>query len=449
MRFFILLACALFAGPAHADLSFVQVVQAQSDRGHDGLFGKSWVAMKGGRMRVVSGYARKLLSEGETVGPRRVVQIVDLRQRTRLLLKPEEKTYSRQPLADLDYGNRMLGVLSRGSKRWRIADAKITLKKDSYTRKMLGTDCSHYRLTATFALVEPGGRTGEARMDQHVWVAPISGDLAAGLMDLIAFENRYREATRGSLSPLDHERYQIREAAAYLRVGESELRDAVERVRERLRELPSYPVASSVSWWRAPGPGEPGPRREKRVETPPSRQQEPGVSVGQLKPRRPRGKDRMREPTRAARWERRPRKRANPRFRPIDWRKTEGKINGLYSRTRREFGRFPLGRMPSKDRTPARRVKRSRPREEAVVSSVYPRFEAELRRILVELIEAEDRLIEMELAGGGKKGAKPEKGKDAEAPFYEIYAELHGLDGTAAVDAEAFRIPYGYHEAPD
>ncbi|MFH1725917.1 MAG: hypothetical protein ABII00_15010 [Elusimicrobiota bacterium] len=443
---------ALSAPPgAHADLDFVQVLQAQTSRGREGLFGKSWFEVRGDKMRVVSGYARKLRRDASAVGPRRVVQILDLGADSRILLYPGRKAYARAPLVDVDYGNRMAGVLDRGASEWRIARAEIRLSKMPQTRELLGAECAHYHIAATLSLTAPGGRGRTARMEQNVWVAPIAGDLSTALLDLIGFENAYRKATGGSLSPLDHERYQVREAAAYLRVPESELRDVVERVRQRFRELPSYPVASSVSWWRGgpvdrparDGAPPPDPGRGEPVSLGDVRPHPPGPSAGRRSggPREPEGPGTPAAPE-AASVPSRTRRPPAPRFRIIDWRATERKINRMYDRTRSEFGEFPLGRLASPPRS-RRRSWQGMGRRRPVVSRVYPRFEDELNSILAELLDAE-RVAAQTLAEAEKK----RRLKDQEAPFYEIYTELHGLEGRADVSPSDFRLPSGYAEVP-
>jgi len=448
-----LLAALLVLGPgagvARADLSFVQIVQAQSEAGKDGLFGKSWVEVLGRRMRLVSGYARKVVGNERPAVPRRLIQILDLEAKDRTLVHPEEKRFSRESLDELDYGNRMRGVLDRGAAKWSIASSDISIQERSQKRRFLNAECSHHHVVVKMVLRDAAGREELARMDQHVWVAPITGGLSNNLMDLIAFENAYRAATGGSLSPLDHERYQVREAAAYLRVGEGELSGVVGRVRESLRDLPSYPVASSVSWYRVkPRPEEPKP------EPPPRPRPPEGGSRAEPDPREPRE---QRQPrfemgrSRGGAFQRKgegggptpgrlgSRVKAGTRgirpgyFQPINWRGAELRINRLYREARYRINRAPDAQVSKK---PAVVRSRDEGRDGADgVPLLYDRFEAELHTILAELIAEEGDAIEGSAPGG-----------ESQRPFYEIYAELHGLEDEAQVDSGDFVIPAEYQE---
>ena len=397
------IAAALLAAPARADLSFVQVTQAQTSAGAEGLFGKTWVELRGSQMRLVSGYARKVKKGGGNRDPMRRVQILDVKERTRTVLDPAAKAYAVGALTPPDYGNGLKSVLERGAPEWKVLSREVRLERQSGIRRFLGADCEHWKVTVKLRLSALGGREESARMDQHLWVAPLAGPLAKTIFELIAFENSYREGAGGALSPLDHERYQVREAASYLRVPPADLAGVVAAVRERLRELPSYPVASSVSWWRDEG-------RDVRPPEPPK--PEPGVPLGKVKAKKiPPAPAPHAQLVRAA-----PRRL----FKIIDWRKAEKRINGMYERTRSEFGDFPLGGLE------APRAAEAMPEHSS--SPVFPRFEEELKRILRELI-AEEAKLEL-----------PPEAK-AVGPFFEIYAELHGLERQAVVAAGHFKLP--------
>lgn len=391
--------------PAHADLSFVQIVQAQSDRGKDGLFGKSWMEIRGDKMRVVSGYARKVMSGKKTIGPRRLIQLIDLSVPKRTVLDPETRTYETAGIQELDYGNKLVGVLNKGKPLWRIVHSEMTLQKRKGSKRLLGADCVHYHLHATLTLRDAAGRVETARMDQHVWAAPISGRLNKTLMALIAFENAYRKRSGTPLSPLDYERYQLKEAAAFLRIREGDLRSAIERFRERFRDLPSYPVASSVSWW-------PSVSASPIIDIPPSTP--PRTVLGDIKPRKTPKK-----------WvKKRKSRRRTPAFVRINWGNTEKEINRGFFRVRRR---------PRRDLVS---VRSTRPRE------VYPDFSGELLTILKELIEVQDDIV--------RKAAIRERKRrlTAKSPFYEIYTEIHGLETETVLPDQDFRIPDDYRYRP-
>lgn len=430
MRSFIaVLLCAALASEARADLSFVQTVQAQSDRGQDGLFGKAWVEIRGDKMRVVSGYARKVMAGTRTIGPRRLVQILDLGAGTRTLLDPDARSYEPAPVDELDYGNRLVGVMDKGRPLWRVIRTDVRIDKREGVKKLLGTLCAHYHLHAKLTLQDERGRVETARMDQHVWAAPISGELGKPLMALIAFENAYRKTSGSRLSPLDYERYQVKEAAAYLRVREEDLRTAVEQIRDRYRDLPNYPVASSVSWWPSvsadPIPDLPDPAPDPKPAPEP---------LGEVRPKVPeKAPDSTKMITGG--------KTAapKPQFVRIDWRRTEKSINSMVRKSR-----FPFGQL--RPRMQGRLVKSPRPMDErylAVESAkpreVYPDFEGELRSILQTLVEAQDDAVR-EAADAERKRRR----EAAKAPFYEIYTELHGLENETVLPDSDFAVPRGY-----
>jgi hypothetical protein len=359
-----------------ADLSFVQVVQAQSSRGEDGVFGKSWVELRGRRMRIVSGYARKMARGKTPDAPRRVIQLLDLGEKTRVLVLPERRAYVEAAFSDIDYGDLQAKTLKRTSPAWTIAASTISFAEESDTRRFLEADCAHYRITAELELAGAGGRRRKARMEQHVWVAPVSGELSATLLELMAFENGYREAAGGGLSPLDHERYQIREAAAYLGVRAEELRRVALEARARMRGLPNYPVASLVAWRASPAPSASRPPARMRVL------------------------------------------RARPRM--IDWSSAERAIDRLYSDSRLDSA-----------------LRRGRRRARRRPAAVYPRFEAELHGLIFALMrERKDQRL------------APEPARLELEPFYEIYAEFHGLDRPAQVPEGDLGPPAHYRRMP-
>lgn len=407
MRLALVLAATLVAAPARADLDFVQVTQAQTSAGAEGLFGKTWVELRGAKMRLVSGYARKVERKGKTPDPRRRVQILDVKDGTRTAVDPAKHAYAVGPLGPPDYGHGLETALGRGEAARRIVRHEIRLEKAGGVRKLLGADCERWKVTVTMRLTALNGREEAARMEQNLWVAPLSGELAKNLMELISFENAYRAGTKGQLSPLDHERYQVREAAAYLQVPEDQLAEVVGAVREKLRELPTYPVSSSVAWWRDEG---------RRVRAP----EPPKAPLGDVRPKAPP------KPVLA------PRRPIRPAFKVIDWRKEERRIDGMMERTRSEHGDFPfggLGAPRASDRAP--RAPRPIPGRQ-----VAPRFEEELRRILTELVAAEAALEEAE------------EHVQTSAPFFEIFAELHGLESPASVSEAHFALPPTYKKVP-
>lgn len=407
------LAGLLGPPPAGADLSFTQIVQAQTSAGSDGLFGKSWVEARGERMRIVSAYARRLRPGKEAEAPRRVVQILDLVAPERLLLYPDTKAYARAPLSPVDYGHRLREALDRGSPSLRISSTSVESFAGPHLRRHLGVECAHFRITARMALAGPGGEGGTARMVQDVWLAPLTGDLAGALLELMAFENGYRTSAGSALSPLDHERYQAREAAAHLRLPEEELLAVVSAVREKFRDLPGYPVASSVAWWRE---GEPAQAPAAHPPRPTTMRKSPA--------------ERRLFPRTSARVVRRAPAPGQPSFTVVDWQLHERRMNRLYRDARRAMGgpgRFPL---PLKKPRTAPALARARPRE----GPLYPRFERELRRILLMLVEEQD--------------ARPSAGPPVAGgrPFYEVYAELHGLERPADVPDGDLKVPKGFRE---
>jgi hypothetical protein len=432
-----LLLAALFTPSlAWGDLSFVQITQGQTSRGGDGIFGKTWVEVKDHKMRLVSGYARRLPEDRDenALAPRRIVQVLDIPSNQRIVMHPERKAYSRRKLGEIDYGNEMGAELRQGEATWRIIDTEVVLEKRLATRKMLGVKTRHHRIRAKMVLESPSGERAIARMEQNMWVAPIGGKLFKPLLDLMTFENEYRQASGGWLSPLDHERYQIKEVAGYLQVPDGELRRLVWQVRDRFRDFAGYPVASAVAWWR------------EDVKT-----NEPGVALGDIKPTVPKSGPRNPPPNHrysntGARYSRyRPKKKRTQkkstrkkklsRFKVINWRRSEQRINSLYKTT---MGQFPFGPLLSGGRRESSMVRRQR-RKEGVPKKqvdIYPAFEKELRKVLKLLVDVQDQ---------ERKAGDPEPIRRG-LPFYEVYSELHGLDSEMTVPASVFTTPSNWKQ---
>lgn len=425
------LGSLLAASPLHADLAFIQVVQGQTASGRDGIFGKTWIEIQQQRMRLVSGYARRVRKFRKTEDPRRYIQLLQLPEKRRLLVFPEKESFAEAPLRGLAYGNRLEESLARAGTARRLAGSSISLAKQPGTRRLLGVDCERYRVEAKFALevrdgapaaVAASSRT--AVLVQHVWLAPLEGPLSKPLLELLAFENAYREAAGGALSPLDYERYQAKEAAVRLGLPESELISLVESVRARLRELPGYPLASSVAW------------REVSRDA---------ASLGELKPVPEPASEPPPKPAAAQNPEAFPYRRVSaagglrvqypdlPRFRVYDWGSAERAINQIYALAR-GGGAPPPMRRP---RRSGGRPPRSAPRE----PEFYPQFEKELRSVL-ELLVDDQKGMNEEL----RPADSAERGKGA--PFYEIYAELHGLDASPALSRDDFIVPKDYRQIP-
>lgn len=257
------------AVPAAADVSLVQIVQSQTSGGEDGYFGKTWVQVSGRRMRLISGYARKVGDKTKkNPEPLRLIQTLDLPTTSLLRVDPARKSYSRGSLADIRYAGPPPGA--RRPAQAAVRNSRVTLEKGKLRRRFMDRDWEHYRITVRMRL--KNWRAGEsgARMEQDVWVAPVSGGLQQGLLDIMTFESEFRRLTKDSFSPLDYTTYQAREAAAYLGVPEKDLRGVLRLVKEAFSGIPGYPLSSSVSWWReAPegGAAEAAPPRLKRIPT--------------------------------------------------------------------------------------------------------------------------------------------------------------------------------------
>ena len=394
-------------------------------------------------MRIVSGYAEKVGSEKNPGEPRRMIDIFDVDRRTVLHVDPETKTYSRKPLTAFDYDNRLVSRIARKGTEHALKISEMSLRRQEHARVLLGVPCEHWRLRVLFALTDTAGSPHRARLDQDVWVAPLMGPLSKTLLDLITFENAYRSAVGGEMTPLDYERYRLPEAAAFLQVSSWDLRSAIIRAREKLKNLPGYPVGSSVAWWSsdaqavpdppAPNPGPtPAPANPENIRSRQARGNAHNFYRTSFRSGTLRPSDVPSYARPAIRVDAPPSRTENiPKFRVIDWRNSERKINHLYALTRTHSGSsgFPMGPLAPKRRQELQRAARS---EEAV----YPRFESELRGVLETLLKVQE----------------PSRGRDArtsiskKSPFYEVYAELHGLESSTQLSPEDFRPPAGYVE---
>lgn len=409
------------AGRAQAGLSFVQVSQAQTDLGADGLFGKTWVELSGRRMRLVSGYARKVSAVRETSEPERVIQIIDLDRKERLVIYPERRGYARLPLTEVGYGKSLEEAAPREDGPWALKVRRVRRRGTGRTRSLLGAACEHHRVTAELELSAPGGRKRLARMEQDVWVAPVGGPLSASALELIGFESAFREAAGAGISPLDYERYQVREAASRLGAAPAELMKAVERVRRELRELPGYPVASSVAWIRLETP----PREDRAPQAPPP---EPApsrkarlVAVPSLYP------SRVGTSVAAHSHE--------------DWSDSERRINRMYGRVKTHFRPFRIEgeTRRSRARWEFLRLKSKTPitRRSSAEPLLYPRFRDDMRRAIAFLRQPDQ-------APAPSEAGRPEPARDK--PFYEVYAELSGLEASVEVKPADLEPPPDYAE---
>lgn len=425
----LLAALLLFpAADARADLSFLQVVQAQTSQGRDGIFGKTWVEVSGRRMRLVSGYASRIPEGGSEEEPRRIVQIIDLDRKSRTLVYPDSKTFSLAPFSEVDYDARVPAGADAAPSR-RLEVESVTLGRRGETRVMLGATCEHWRLRVRVVAIGEGNERRRAVMDQDLWVAPVAGALSDTLLDLIAFENAYRDASGGDMSPLDHERYQLRAAAGFLDVPVSDLKLVPAAARKKVQELPSYALASSVSWWSPDAvttspSSPPAPRRGAAPGIGAARPEPPkGVPLAKLSPLQVPPYARPRHP--------RPPPSAGlppPRFKVIDWRHSERIINRMYLQTRGHMhgGGFALGPMPKA------RILRRKTKE----APVYDDFQRGLQSILDQILATKEEPAHVQGAAS------------ARAPFYEVYTELHGLEASTEVPQDDFALPPDYKEVP-
>ncbi|MBI5597928.1 MAG: hypothetical protein HY928_17740, partial [Elusimicrobia bacterium] len=107
----------------------------------------------------------------------------------------------------------------------------------------------------------------------------------------------------------------------------------------------------------------------------------------------------------------------------------ERDIDGMIRRTRTAFGDFPLGPLQAPRASEAALEAPRRPRRPRAPEG--PRFEEELRKILLDLIAAET-------------AADPSGAPATSGPFFEIYAELRGLERPAMVAEGDFKLPEKY-----
>ncbi|MBI5623329.1 MAG: hypothetical protein HY924_06085 [Elusimicrobia bacterium] len=392
------------ASPALADLSLVQIVQSQTSGGENGLFGKTWIQVSGRKMRLVSGHARKLRVGRKAVkDPVRVIEIVDLDRGVSLHVDPKARTVETAPLTDIRYEG-SAGAAAQAPQA-HIVSSQIEVERGRLDRDVGDLRWGHYRIGVKVRLDEGMGLERMARMEQDLWLAPLTGELQEGLLDLAAFENEYRKATGGRFSPLDYWTYQMREVASYLKVPEGEVQELLTQVREAFPDVPGYPLASSISWWKDAEP----------IAA------EPQVPAG--KPGKPGKIQRSPWPSEPGRPSRlvpvAPIYAVRAHFRPIDfsgdWRIIDGMAGsdgsgergGLLSRARSQ-------RLPRTRRYPE-----------------YAVFQEELRRKVTGAVDT-----------AATKTAKVSK--HIPVPFYQINTELDAFSSVEEIPAEDFLPPPDY-----
>ncbi len=432
------------AAPCRADLSFVQIVQAQTNVGSDGFFGKTWVEVSGDKMRLISGYAPKApetpakKKKGER--PLRLIQILDLGATALYLIDPSSKIYEARSLRDVRYGDLLKGRLANGAARYRVTASTVTLEPGNLRRKLIDTFAEHYHISVELTLEEPAApgaasKPVRAAMEQDIWMAPLSGKLMKGLLDLMAFDSRYRALTGRDFTPLDFGTYQLPEAAAYLQVPASDIEALVLKVKGDLLSVPGYPLSSSVSWWKKTG----GTRKAKKAAPKPEVKQAPKAEPPPMASRPP--APRPNPPRLQA-----PRKI----FRPINlqgsWRIMEQEDKNDPRRARRKLTRF------------FRRTEQTLRRHEG-----YEGFQNEMRRVIESLEN-----YQLEEARGPEFGPRPHRRPEEPppppppapapqpetidrprspndpAPFYEIFSELDSFEFRDFLPGEDFAPPAGY-----
>ncbi|MBI4345524.1 MAG: hypothetical protein HY553_01625 [Elusimicrobia bacterium] len=266
------LALALWiALPARADVSLVQVVQTQAGAGDEGQLAKSLLEVSREKMRLVTAVVRRD-GDGpdEHAPPWRMVEVLELATTSVLLIDPEARTWERRGLDRLHHGP----PVGAGPRRFDVVAASVSVRPGTLVRRCLGADCSHYHVAADVTLRDRRGKRSRARLEQDIWMAPLTGTAQKGLLDLIAFEAEFRRQTGSALSPVDHQTYRVAEAARSLGVGREDLEGVVAKVRRALQEVPGYPLVSSVAWWsdrdRRAAPKTRKPRAEpKLLQDPP------------------------------------------------------------------------------------------------------------------------------------------------------------------------------------
>ncbi len=383
------LALGLCAAPGSADVSLVLVVQTQTGGAADARLAKSLVEVARGRMRLVSAVASKGFDKER---PWRVVEVLDLPTTSAIVLDPDERTWERRPLGRYIDGP----PAGAGARPFSVVDSSITITPGTYVRKCLGADCSHYHVVATMSLRDAKGRRRRARLEQDIWMAPLTGDAQKGLLDLIAFEAEFRRQSGSALSPLDRQTYQSAEAAKHIGVPRSQLDAVLSRVRTALSDVPGYPLVSAVAWWSdRPAKAEHRPKAPPRNE--PQLLQEPPPP-----PPRPR--------------------RA---FVRIDW-------HGGWKRLDRALAGAQEG-VPVLNRQPA-------PQPPPVLER-YDAFQAELAAIVEQLDQrrAPDRPA-VEPAKPGAEDAAEAK----ESRLYEAFSEIGELVFVGGIPDERFKPPAGF-----
>ncbi|MBI4677863.1 MAG: hypothetical protein HY748_09805 [Elusimicrobia bacterium] len=416
MGIILLLAGLLLAAPAAADLSLVQIVQSQTSGGDEGLFGKTWIQVSGRKMRLVSGYARKLKPgrKGHE-GPVRLIQIIDLDKGSVVALDPAAKTFETRPLTDVRYAGSGGGASDLGPRprpRSHIGSSQIEVERGKLDRDVGEVRWGHYRVGVKVRLDEGKGFERLARMEQDLWLAPLTGDLQEGLLDLAAFETDYRKATGSRFTPLDFWTYQMREVASYLGVPESEVKGLLADVRDAFAEVPGYPLASSISWWKeaqviAPAPSAP-PEPRRRLAPIPSFY-----------------------PIRS-------------RFRPIDFGGSWRLIERMTGSEREDERRGLL----SKGRHPEYPSRRRYPE--------YPAFQKEMAEKVAGTLAGKLtkdpprkglRSGAKAKADGAKSGPSSDGPGQIPVPFYQINTELDAFSSMDEIPAEDFAPPAGYKPA--
>ena len=440
------------AAAASADMTLVQTVQAQNGPGSQGLLSKSLIEVAGNRMRLVTGVAQRLggASKGAAEGePWRRVQVLDLGTTSLWVIDPDAKTYEKAGLGSLKTGPG--GAETKAA--YEIVSSSVTLSPTSHIRRCLDADCAHVHVRVTLLLRKrpdtqarrapgrgrraagagplPGGRL-RARLDQDVWVAPLSGDQERAFLDLMAFETSYRRLARTELSPLDQQTYRVREAAAALRLAPKDLEGAVTRARTALAAIPGYPLASSVTWWRE-GDADLEQRAETPTTTPPRRAKD---EPGQTEPRF------MQEPPPPPQFAPPP---PRPPFVPINLRQYARRVDRAMRGAHSSFGTFPLGPL------------RSRP--QPLRPDDYERFRGDLVRVLATLGRGRPRPGMMPRLPEETHPSLPAAGAPAPARSeasggpparkragrsYEVYSEIGELAFLRGLPDDHFKPPSGF-----
>ena len=115
----------------------------------------------------------------------------------------------------------------------------------------------------------------------------------------------------------------------------------------------------------------------------------------------------------------------------MDLRREEEDVDKLHDEVRWVYGGLPIKKLD-----PPRVLEKVAAREEARDRPVYPVFRDDFQQAI--------RLLQ------ALQAPEPGKGPDAppkkEEPFYQIYAELHGIESRAVVPQTDFDVPEGFTE---